>query len=119
LNQVVERWLGDSRGRWEGQTLVVETTNVNDKVFGRSPDNFYFGVGRNLRLIERFARVGPDTIDYQFTVNAPTVYTRPWTVAMPMMRSAAPVYEYACHEDKLSRIGILSGARAEKKKEVR
>jgi len=116
LNRVVEQWLGDSRGHWEGQTLVVETTNINDKVFGRSPDNFYFGVGRDLRLIERFTRAGPDTIDYQFTVNAPTVYTRPWTVAMPMMRSASPMYEYACHEGNLSMIGILSGARADEKK---
>ena len=106
----VRSWLGDSRGRWDGDTLVIETKNVNDKVF--EVRGVLFGVGADLHLIERFKRTGPDTMEYEFTVNAPNVYTRPWTVATPMARIDGPVYEYACHEGNYSVPNILKGARA-------
>jgi hypothetical protein len=108
----VRSWLGDSRGRWEGDTLVIETTNVNDKVFERG---VLFGVGSDLTLTERFRRTSPDSLDYQFTVNAPTAYTRPWTVATPMARIDGAIYEYACHEGNYSVPNILKGARAQEK----
>jgi hypothetical protein len=109
-NGAVRSWLGDSRGRWDGDTLVVETRNVNDKVF--EVRGVLFGVGADLHLVERFRRTGPDTIEYQFTVNAPNVYTRPWTVLTPMARIDGPVFEYACHEGNYSVPNILKGARA-------
>ena len=111
-NAAIRSWLGDSRGRWEGDTLVIETRNVNDKVFERG---VLFGVGSDLQLTERFRRTGADSIDYQFTVNAPSVYTRPWTVATPMARIDGPIYEYACHEGNYSVPNILKGARAQEK----
>jgi hypothetical protein len=107
---VIRSWLGDSRGRWDGDTLVIETKNVNDKVF--EVRGVLFGVGADLQLIERFKRTGPDTMEYEVTLNAPNVYTRPWTVATPMARIDGPVYEYACHEGNYSVPNILKGARA-------
>ena len=106
----IRSWLGDSRGRWEGDTLVVETRNVTDKVF--ETRGVLFAVGADLHLIERFRRTGPDTMEYQFTVNAPNVYTKPWTVATPMARIDGPIFEYACHEGNYSVPNILKGARA-------
>ena len=108
----IRSWLGDSRGRWEGDTLVIETRNVNDKVFERG---VLFGIGSDLQLTERFRRIGADGMDYQFTVNAPGVYTRPWTAATPMARIDGPIYEYACHEGNYSVPNILKGARAQEK----
>jgi hypothetical protein len=108
---VIRPWLGEPRGRWDGDTLVVETKNVNDKVF--EPRGVaLFGVGGDLHLVERFRRTSTDTMDYEFTVNAPSVYTRPWTVAAPMIRIPGPIYEYACHEGNYSVPNILKGARA-------
>jgi hypothetical protein len=112
VSPVIRSWLGDSRGRWDGDTLVVETRNVNDKVFERG---VLFGVGGDLQLTERFRRTGADSIDYQFTVNAPGAYTRPWTVATPMARIDGPIYEYACHEGNYAVPNILKGARAQEK----
>jgi len=97
---------GDSRGRWEGDTLVVETTNFTDKVGFR-------GARENLHLIERFTRIDRDTIDYQFTVSDETTWTRPWTGVLPLKRIEGPIYEYACHEGNVGMEGILSGARAD------
>ena len=108
----IRSWLGDSRGRWDGDTLVIETRNVNDKVFERG---VLFGVGGDLQLTERFRRTGADSIDYQFTVNAPSGYTRPWTVAAPMVRIDGPIFEYACHEGNYAVPNILKGARAQEK----
>ena len=104
----IRSWTGDPRGRWEGDTLVVETTNFTDKTrfCGSSPD---------LKVTERFTRIDADTIEYRFTVEDPTTWTRPWTVAYPMTRSDAPVYEYACHEGNYGLRDILSGARWEEK----
>jgi hypothetical protein len=112
LNGSIRQWLGDSRGRWEGSTLVVETTNVNDKVFERGAAH---GYGGNMRFVERFTRVDADSIDYQFTVEDPTTFTKPWTVSAPMVKTEGPIYEYACHEGNYAMTGILSGARAEEK----
>jgi hypothetical protein len=103
-------WLGDSRGRWEGDTLVVETTNYHEL----SPFNSYNccrGAGKHLRIVERFRRVGPDAIDHRFTVEDPTTFTAPYTVAVPMTRIDAPIFEYACHEGNYGMEGILRGAR--------
>jgi hypothetical protein len=112
LNDSVRQWLGDSRGRWERNTLVVETTNFNDKVFERGAGT---GYGGNVRLTERFTRVDANTIDYQFTVDDATTFTKPWTVATPMTKIEGPIYEYACHEGNHAMPGILAGARADEK----
>ena len=106
---VIRNWLGDSRGRWDGNTLVVETTNFNDKVQEQSL--IAFSSGQNLRLVERFTRTADNAIDYQFTVTDPTMYTRPWTAAIPMTRFDGPIYEYACHEGNYGLGGILRGHR--------
>ncbi|PYS35123.1 MAG: hypothetical protein DMG14_27710 [Acidobacteria bacterium] len=108
LPQNVRQWFGDSRGRWEGNTLVVETTNFTDKT------NFR-GSGQNLRLIERFTRVDPDTLLYQFTVDDPQSFQRPWSAEIPMKRAKGPIFEYACHEGNYSIVNTLSAARAEEK----
>src|SRR4051812_23199086 len=99
-------WMGDSRGRWEGDTLVIDTTNFTDRT------NFR-GAGANLHLVERLTRLDADTIEYRFTVEDPTTWTRPWTVAYPMTRSDGPIYEFACHEGNYGLRDILSGARYE------
>jgi len=109
LSKHVRQWMGDSRGRWEGTTLVVETTNFTDKTAFR-------GSGENLRLIERFTRSGPDQILYQFTVEDPASFTRPWSAELPMRRMDEPLYEYACHEGNYGMEGILSGARTDEAK---
>jgi len=110
LGPAIRQWLGDSRGHWEGNTLVVETTNLNDKVTDRGPT--FFGVGSEMKLIERFTRTDADSIDYRFTVEAPGTFTRPWTAAIPMWKSDLQVFEYACHEGNYAMPHSLSGARA-------
>ena len=98
------RWIGDSRGRWEGDTLVVETTN-----FKR--ETSLPGSSAQTRLVERFKRVGPDTITYEYTVTDPTTLTRPWTAMLPLTKIDELIYQYACHEGNYGMQGILSGAR--------
>ena len=115
----VRQWIGDSRGRWEGNTLVVESTNFADKVNGRQElghtqgGGTVFGGDENLRLIERFTRVSQDTIDYEFTVVDPTVWETTWTASLPMTAIDGPLFEYACHEGNYAMENILAGARAE------
>lgn len=109
LSPSVRQWLGDSRGHWEGDTLVVETTNVNDKVFERGAA---YGFGSDMKMVERFTRMGPTRLDYTFTIEAPSTFTAPWTVSTPMVPSDGPLYEYACHEGNYAMEGILGGARA-------
>lgn len=104
----IQNWLGDSRGHWEGDTLVVDTTNF-------SPKSNFHGSHENLHLIERFTRVAPDRLEYAFTVSDETTWSRPWSAMIPLLRSRAPMYEYACHEGNLGLAGILSGARAEER----
>jgi len=103
----IRQWNGNSRGHWEGNTLVVETTNYSPKT------SFKFPVAsETLRAVERFTRVAADRIDYQFTINDPTTYTRPWTAALPMTNLPDYViYEYACHEGNYAIEHGLSGAR--------
>jgi len=102
----MRRWMGDSRGRWERNTLVVDTVNFSDKVSLRGSD-------ANLHVVERFTRLDADTIDYQFIVDDPTVWTSTWTVRFPMHRSSGRIYEYACHEGNFRSVqGMLMGARA-------
>ena len=108
----IKQWLGDSRGHWDGDTLVVETTNLTDKVTERNGGPTVFGVGENLRLVERFTRVSDDTIDYRYTVEDSTTYEEPWTAAIPMHKIEGPIFEYACHEGNYSVPNILLGARA-------
>jgi len=118
VSQNIRQWLGDSRGHWEGNTLVVVTTNLADKVSALQPwadFNSWNGSGETLRLVERFTRVGADTIAYRVTVEDPKMYTRPWTVAFPMTKSQEQIYEYACHEGNYAMEGILAGARADEK----
>ena len=110
LPQNIRQWLGDSRGHWEdGNTLVVETTNFTDKT------NFR-GSSENLRLVERFTRVDVNTLLYQFTVEDPTTWAKPWSGEIPMKKAQGPLYEYACHEGNYGLAGVLAGARAEEKK---
>ena len=104
----VRSWMGDSRGRWDGDTLVVDTINFTDRT------NFR-GSGQNLHLVERFTRIDADTVEYRFTLDDPTTWTKPWTVAYPIVKSDGPIYEFACHEGNYGLRGILSGARYEEK----
>src|SRR5438874_5795249 len=101
----VRSLLGDSRGRWDGDTLVVETSDFSDKTTVR-------GSGPGLRLVERFTRDGSSTLLYEFTVDDPASFTKPWTAVLPMSRTDAQIYEYACHEGNYAMTGILRGARA-------
>jgi hypothetical protein len=102
-------WNGDSRGRWEGKTLVVDTTNF-------SPQSSFMGASENLHLVERFTRVSPDELDYQITLDDPTTWTKPWTAMVPLRSSQEKVYEFACHEgNSVTMISILSAARAQEK----
>ena len=117
----IRQWVGDSRGHWEGDTLVVETTNfhgLRETTFGRiSPvlGEGIRGTGPNAHLVERFTRVSSDTIQYEFTVEDPETFTRPWTAVVPLTRTEAPLFEYACHEGNYGLYNILAGARAEEK----
>ena len=111
-DQQIRQWLGDSRGRWEGDTLVVETTNFT-KVKGRALT--VFGGSETTRLVERFTRVDEQTIDYQFTLTDPTEYARPWTASIPMTSLEGSLFEYACHEGNYGLENILAGARAVEK----
>ncbi len=112
LPPAVRQWLGDSRGHWEGSTLVVETTNFTDEARGST---FQYAT-KNMTLVERFTRTGDRTIDYQFTVSDPETWTRPWTAKLPWNRIDGLIYEYACHEGNLGLEHMLSAARAAEKK---
>jgi len=109
----LRQWLGDARGRWEGDTLVVETTNVADTVNEFRVSHTVFGASHHLRLVERFTRVVPNRIDYTFTVDDPTTFVRSWTGAAPMSRMDGQIFEYACHEGNYAMEHILRGARAQ------
>src|SRR6202795_118756 len=109
LPQTIRKWLGDSIGHWENNTLVVDTTNVTDKTRFRGSDE-------NLHLIERFTRTGPDTILYEFTVDDPTAFVAPWKAEIPMRRTPGPMYEFACHEGNFALGRMLSIARDAEKK---
>ena len=105
----IRQWPGDSRGRWEDDTLVVDTTNFTEKTS-------FQGSSDALHVVERFTRVDADTILYEFTVEDPTTWTRPWSVEIPMTTTEGPLYEYACHEGNYSLVNTLRGARAEERR---
>jgi|HubBroStandDraft_5_1064220.scaffolds.fasta_scaffold15136_2 hypothetical protein len=104
----VREWIGDPRGHWEGDTLVVDSTNFTGKTRR--------GMDQNLHLIERFTRVGPDTLLYQFTVDDPTAYTKSWSGEIPMSKTDGLLYEYACHEGNIGMRDIIVAAQADEKK---
>jgi len=106
LPRSVRLWMGDSRGRWEGNSLVVDTTNFSDKTNFRGGDE-------NMHLIERFTRANDDTLIYQFTIDNETAFTKSWTAELPMTKSESPMFEYACHEGNYSLMNVLAGARSE------
>jgi hypothetical protein len=119
LDGGVRQWMGDSRGHWEGNTLVVDTTNFSDK-------GDFKGSGQNLHLVERFIRLDADTIDYEVRLDDPTAWTQPWTIQFPLRRLDAlvgeidevqvpQIFEFACHEGNYGLTGILAGARAQEK----
>jgi hypothetical protein len=109
VDQNIRGWLGDSRGHWEGNTLVVDTTNFIGEYSFRGSD-------ANMHLTERFTRVSQDVIQYEFTVDDPTAFTKSWTARIPLNKTPGPVYEYACHEGNYAMTDILAGARAAEKK---
>ena len=100
----VPQWVGDSRGRYEGDSLVIETRNF------RQATNFS-GSSKDTELVERFTRIDPDTVLYEFTIDDPNNYTRSWTAAIPFRRTDGPIFEYACHEGNYGLHGIMAGAR--------
>jgi len=109
VDSAIKQWSGDSRGHWEGDTLVVETSNFTDKtnVFRGA------GTGTTMQLTERFTRVAPDRVEYQFTINDLKTFTKPFTVLVPMVRADGDLFEYACHEGNYGLASILQGARIE------
>ena len=109
LSGRIRQWAGDSRGRWEGDTLVVETANFNDKAAIQ-------GSSAALRVVERFTRVSADRILYHFTVDDPTTWSRPWSAELPMMKTEGRQYEYACHEGNYGMVNTLRGARVADKR---
>jgi hypothetical protein len=100
----IRQWLGDSIGHWEGDTLVVDTTNFTDQTAFR-------GSTENLHVIERFKRVDQNTLLYRATIDDPATFTKQWTMEYPFVASAGPIYEYACHEGNYAMPDILGGAR--------
>jgi hypothetical protein len=112
-------WFGDSIGRWEGDTLVVETTNIHPMQLDQTSILWaYRGASENLKVTERFTRTGPDTILYRFTMEDPTIFTAPFTGELPFNRIDEMVYEYACHEGNYALSNILSGERARERREA-
>jgi hypothetical protein len=101
-------WMGDSIGRWEGDTLVVETVNQH-------PLQVFRGASAAMKVTERFTRVGPDTILYRFTIDDPRTWTQPWSGEVPFRRTDEQIYEYACHEGNYALANVLSGARAQER----
>ncbi|MCZ6642706.1 MAG: hypothetical protein O7F71_14095 [Gammaproteobacteria bacterium] len=106
LDPAIRQWTGDPRGHWEGDTLVVETKNFSSKSRFRQ-------AGKNLHLLERFTRTGPDTLQWHLTISDPTTWTKPWTVVILLAKSEDDIFEYACHEGNYAMEGILSGARSD------
>ena len=106
LDESLAQWSGDSRGRWEGDTLVVETANFD-------VDRNWRGASAGMRLVERFTRVDADTLEYEYTVTDPDTWVAPWTVNLPMVRSDLPLFEYACHEGNYAMETMLTGARTD------
>ena len=112
LPSTMQLWLGDSIGRWEGNTLVVDTTNFSERTHFRSS-------GPRLHVVERFTRTSETTIDYRFTVDDPETWASPWSAEVPFRAVSERIYEYACHEANYSMANMMRGARAEERKSGR
>ena len=106
IDDSIQQWHGDSRGHWEGDTLVVETTNFDDRAL-------YLGSTSGRHLVERLTRVGPESLHYEITLTDPTIWAQPWTAMAPLALSDDTVFEYACHEGNIGMAGILAGARVQ------
>ena len=121
VSKSIRQWMGDSRGRWEGNTLVVETTNFTDKTAAFTArlgaGGFEVGSQENTRLIERFTRVDGDSLMYEFTVEDPSTFTRSFTGRIPMNATQEKIYEYACHEGNYGLLNMLEIARAEERRQ--
>jgi hypothetical protein len=116
LSSRVHQWIGDARGRWDGDTLVVESANFKFNTQSRFGVGYLNGLSdANLRVVERFTRTDANTLLYRATVEDPTVFTAPWTIEIPMERAAGPIFEVACHEGNRGMANILSGHRAEER----
>ena len=112
----MKQWLGDSIGHWEGDTLVVETTNIHPMQLEQSSILWaYRGASEKLKVTERFTRTGPDTIKYRFTMDDPDTYTAPFTGELPFNKIDEMIYEYACHEGNYAMSNILSGERSKER----
>jgi len=109
VSKNVRQWMGDSRGHWEGNTLVVETTNFTDKTA-------FHGSSENLRVVERFTRTAEDTIMYRFTAEDPSTWPRPWSAELLTKKTIGPLFEHACHEGNYGLYNSLAGARAQEKR---
>ena len=108
----VRRWMGDARGRWEGDTLVVDSTNFIDKSATFTDKTAFQGNGDGVHVVERFTRMNAETLRYEFRIADAATFAQPWSGVLTMSRTPGPIYEYACHEGNYSIIGILRGARA-------
>ena len=108
LPSAVQFWLGDSRGHWEGETLVVDTTNYK-------PQSFMSASSEKLHVMERFTRTGPESLKYEITINDPETWMKPWSLMIPLKHTPDQIYEYACQEGNIGLEGILAGARAEER----
>jgi hypothetical protein len=108
LPENMRQWMGDSRGHWEGDTLVIETANLNGK-------NPFRGSGERMHVTERLTRVDANTLRYRFTIDDPSTWTAPWTAEAPMTKSVGPIFEHACHEGNYGVRNTLAGARREEK----
>ena len=112
LPSTIRQWNGDSRGHWEGDTLVVDTTNF-------SPNSYFMGSTENLHLVERFTRTAPDTIAYEMTISDPSTWVKPWTATMPMRARQETLYEFACHEGNYHIMaGMLVGSQVQQEAEA-
>jgi hypothetical protein len=120
LGDRIQQWMGDSRGRWEGSTLVVETTNLKFNHQSRFGVGYLNGLSdERLKVTERFTLTDTNTLTYRATIEDPTVFVRPWTLELPMQRTEGPLYEVACHEGNYGMFNILSGHRAEERQSTR
>jgi hypothetical protein len=114
----VRAWTGISRGRWEGDTLIVETSNLDTRLStpGTAQPPFWNAISEHMKVTERFTRTDANTISYRFTVEDPATWTRPWTAELPMVAMQGPIFEHACHEGNYGLYNTLAAARAEEKK---
>jgi hypothetical protein len=115
IDPKIRQYWGDSRGRWEGDTLVVEVTNFSDKTFGtQQPAGNYRGGGKDMKIVERFRRTEDRILEYSARIEDPRAFTRPWTLTVPLVRDESQMYEYACHEGNYGLANILSAAMKER-----